>query len=127
MAPTITSPIEGYTGRSVFGSLTLDFQDGVAETKDEVSDGIRAYLDSRGYSFEADQAEAPEGDPDESWTNKQLDAYAAAKEIDLSGAGNKAAKLAKITEAKAQGDQEQKSGTPDEGSDDLIGDTDGTH
>lgn len=43
--------------------------------------------------------EIPDGDPTEEWTNKQLDAYAAAKEIDLSGAKNKAEKVAAILAA----------------------------
>lgn len=38
--------------------------------------------------------EIPEGDPNEDWTNAQLDAYAAAKEIDVSSAKNKADRLA---------------------------------
>lgn len=46
-----------------------------------------------------DEVTIPEGDPSDSWTNKQLDAYAAAHEIDLGGAGNKADKLEAIKKA----------------------------
>lgn len=60
-------------------------------------------LNAPNVSYEAadgDDVSVPEGEPNDSWTNKQLDAYAAAKEIDLGGAGNKAAKLAAIDKAK---------------------------
>ncbi|MBO3663729.1 hypothetical protein [Microbacterium stercoris] len=45
--------------------------------------------------------EIPEGDPSEEWTAKQLDAYAAAKGIDLGSGKNKAEKLAAIAAASA--------------------------
>lgn len=48
----ITSPIEGYTGRSVFGSATVEFRDGVAETDEKLPDGLKAYLKGRGYKVE---------------------------------------------------------------------------
>ncbi len=43
--------------------------------------------------------EAPAGKPDESWTSKQLDAYAEANSIDLGKAKSKADKLAAIAAA----------------------------
>lgn len=45
--------------------------------------------------------EVPEGDPSEDWSNKQLDAYAAAKGIDIKAAKNKAEKLAAFAAASA--------------------------
>lgn len=48
-------------------------------------------------SEESDNAvEVPEGDPSDAWSVKQIDAYAADHGIDLSGASNKADKLAVI-------------------------------
>lgn len=41
----------------------------------------------------------PEGEPNESWTGKQIDAYAEAKGVDLGKAKNKADKLAAIAAA----------------------------
>ncbi|HEY1177860.1 MAG TPA: hypothetical protein VGF17_17020 [Phytomonospora sp.] len=41
----------------------------------------------------------PEGDPSEDWTGKQLDAYAADKNVDLAGASTKADKVAAIQAA----------------------------
>lgn len=55
MATTITSPIKGFTGRSVIGPTTVEFKDGTAEV-DELSDGQRAYLAARGYTV-ADEDE----------------------------------------------------------------------
>lgn len=44
--------------------------------------------------------EIPEGDPSDSWTVKQIDAYAKANEIDLGDASNKGEKLEAISKAK---------------------------
>lgn len=77
--------------------------DGVAQRVPKAWKGT-ALLDAPNVSFDADGADEdtqlPEGEPTESWTNKQLDAYAAAKEIDLQGASTKAEKLAAIDKAK---------------------------
>jgi|GEM_PF-847175 len=75
MSITITSPIDGYQGRSTFGPVTVDFVDGVAEV-DTLSDGLRAYLTGHGYGV-GEAVEVPEGVPVEKWTHAQLDAYAA--------------------------------------------------
>jgi hypothetical protein len=48
---------------------------------------------------EVAEDEAPEGEPTEEWTNKQLDAYAAAKGIDIKAAKTKADKLAAFAAA----------------------------
>lgn len=48
-----------------------------------------------------EQVEIPEGDPSEEWTAKQLDAYSAAKGIDLGSGKNKAEKVAAIAAASA--------------------------
>ena len=52
-------------------------------------------------SIEDDVVEVPEGDPSEDWSNKQLDAYAAAHGIDIKIAKNKAEKLAAFAAASA--------------------------
>lgn len=46
--------------------------------------------------------EIPEGEPSEEWTGKQLDAYAASKNIDVSKAKSKAEKVAAIAAAQAE-------------------------
>lgn len=43
---------------------------------------------------ESDAPKYPEGEPSEDWTHDQLDAYAADKSVDLTGAKNKADKVA---------------------------------
>lgn len=55
MTTKITSRIEGFTGPSTFGNAVLKFEDGVAEV-DELSDGLRTYLERKGYTIE-DSAE----------------------------------------------------------------------
>ncbi len=52
---------------------------------------------------EVGQSDYPEGDPSEDWTHAQLDAYAEAQEpaVDVSGATNKAEKVAALTAASA--------------------------
>ena len=45
--------------------------------------------------------EVPEGNPTDDWSNKQLDAYAAAHAIDVKAAKNKAEKLAAFAAASA--------------------------
>lgn len=51
MSIKITSPIEGYTGKSVFGPTSVTFTDGVAEI-DDLSAPLRAYLETKGYRLE---------------------------------------------------------------------------
>ncbi|MBN8883479.1 MAG: hypothetical protein J0H73_14335 [Salana multivorans] len=51
MSIKITSPIEGYTGKSVFGPTSVTFIDGVAEI-DDLSAPLRAYLETKGYRLE---------------------------------------------------------------------------
>lgn len=60
MSTKITSPIEGFTGRSVFGPVTLSFADGVAETDEKLSDGLKDYLKGRGYKVGRGTAKEPE-------------------------------------------------------------------
>lgn len=45
----ISSPVEGFTGRTYLGPLTLDFNDGAADYDGDLSDGARAYLEASGY------------------------------------------------------------------------------
>lgn len=50
MAIKITAPSK-VTGDSTFGPVTLSFVEGVAEV-DAVSDGLRRYLETTGYTVE---------------------------------------------------------------------------
>lgn len=112
MAPTITTPVKGFTG-IVAG---VAFANGVGETEDPIALG---YFERRGYGIEGADApevvEIPDGDPVEAWTKKQLDAYAVREELDVGNAKSKpdivaaliaakAEKVAKAAEAAAQGD-----------------------
>jgi hypothetical protein len=54
MTIKITSPLKGYNGRSVFGSATVEFHDGVAETDEKLPEGLTAYLKGRGYTVETE-------------------------------------------------------------------------
>ena len=50
MTIKIESPIKGFSEKSVIGSLSLEFKDGVATTTEEkLNDGMKAYLKRRGY------------------------------------------------------------------------------
>lgn len=49
-----------------------------------------------------DESAFPEGDPSEEWSGKQLDAYAAAKGIELGSAKTKAEKVAALVAASAE-------------------------
>jgi len=104
MTVKITSPIEGYDGRTVFGPLSVEFKGGVA-TADEVSTPLRAYLQTKGYVLEDEDAVPerayPEGEVTDKWSARELDAYAAERGIDLAGATKKADKVARIGEAAA--------------------------
>jgi hypothetical protein len=55
MTIKITSPLKGYTGRSVFGSATVEFHEGVAETDEKLPEGLTAYLKGRGYTVEMEE------------------------------------------------------------------------
>lgn len=55
---TITSPIEGYTGETVFGVTRLEFKDGTAEATD-VPDGVLGYLRSHGFTVDGKTVEVP--------------------------------------------------------------------
>lgn len=53
----IKSPIEGFAGRTAFGSVELEFVDGVAQVDDtKLNDGHRAYLERRGYTLTEGEA-----------------------------------------------------------------------
>lgn len=52
MSTKITSPIEGFDGRTVFGPLAVEFKDGVAETDEKVAPGLKSYLERRGYKVQ---------------------------------------------------------------------------
>lgn len=65
MSTKITSPIEGYAGRTVFGPLSVEFTDGVAETDEKLSDGLKAYLKERGYKVGSGRPAKPAEKPDD--------------------------------------------------------------
>lgn len=96
MSTKITSPIEGFDGRSVFGPVTLEFTGGVAETDEKLSPGLQEYLTGRGYTVETG-VEVPDGEPAKSWTKPQLVAWAEAHDVDLAGASTKDDVLAVIS------------------------------
>jgi hypothetical protein len=50
----IKSPDKTYTGTSTYGTLRLDFTDGVAETDEELPAGVRQYMVGAGYGIDAD-------------------------------------------------------------------------
>lgn len=62
MSTKITAPVEGYTGTSYFGTTAVRFEDGVGEV-DEVGDGLRLYLTSRGYGIDG-AATTPDPEPE---------------------------------------------------------------
>lgn len=75
MTVKITSPIEGYTGRSTFGPFNTTFDKGVAVLP-EINEGLEAYLKSRGYTVEGDVAETdaiPTFDPGKHTADEVLD------------------------------------------------------
>lgn len=104
MSIKITSPLEGFTGTSVFGSETLEFRDGVAEVEN-LSAGVRTYLKSRDYKVGrqttpatkddaaasgSTKAETTPADPDGSDDAKgEGDAAKAAPAEDSKGGGKK--------------------------------------
>lgn len=59
------------------------------------------YADGYVVDGKADEVVIPDGDPEDAWTIKQIDAYAEREGIDLSKVANKKAdKIAAILEAK---------------------------
>lgn len=93
----IYSPNKEFTGKRA----GVGFIDGEAETTDLAAiDWCRR----RGYEVVDDAPAAPafpEGDPEEKWTNDQLKAYAASKDIELGEAKKKDELLAAIASASA--------------------------
>lgn len=59
----------------------------------------RGLIEAVDVSEGEDAVDVPEGEPSEEWTGKQLDAYAAAKGVDLGSAKNKAEKVAALIAA----------------------------
>jgi hypothetical protein len=55
MSTKITSPVKGYSERTVFGPTALQFNDGVAETDEPLSEGLKGYLEQRGYEVETEE------------------------------------------------------------------------
>jgi hypothetical protein len=63
----------------------------ISELEDELASAIAEKVAARGY---------PDGDPVEDWKGDELDAYAAAKNVDISSAKNKAEKAAALLAAR---------------------------
>lgn len=55
----VQSPIEGFTGTTVFGQTTLTFKDGVADAKD-APEGVLAYLRGKGFTVDGKTIDLPE-------------------------------------------------------------------
>lgn len=55
----VQSPIEGFTGTTVFGATTLSFKDGVADAKD-VPEGVLAYLRGKGFTVDGKTVDLPD-------------------------------------------------------------------
>jgi len=58
----IHSPAKGFTGTTLFGPLSVEFEDGKATVKD-LPDGIREYLLGAGYTVGSTTAPQPEPVP----------------------------------------------------------------
>jgi len=58
----IHSPAEGFTGTTLFGPLSVEFEDGKATVKN-LPDGIREYLLGAGYTVGSTTAPQPESVP----------------------------------------------------------------
>lgn len=56
----ITSPAEGYTARDQYGSVVLDFKDGVAEFDGDLPAGVRQYLKGAGYGLGSSKPTKPQ-------------------------------------------------------------------
>jgi hypothetical protein len=59
---TIHSPAKGFTGKTSFGPLEIEFKDGKATVKD-LPDGVRQYLLGAGYTVGSTTAPQPEPVP----------------------------------------------------------------
>ena len=59
---TITSPAKGFTGKTAFGPLVIEFENGKATVKD-LPDGIRQYMLEAGYTVGGTTVEQPETAP----------------------------------------------------------------
>lgn len=101
MSTKITSPLEGHSGRTVFGPLAVEFKDGVAETDEKITGGLKAYLERRGYKVGKGTSGSahPDGAPSDTWKVDELKAYAAAHEIDLGSATSKSDIVKALTPA----------------------------
>lgn len=60
MITTIKSPDPDYTGVSLYGPTTIEFQDGVAKFDGKLPDGVRQYLQGAGYTIDGDQVDQPD-------------------------------------------------------------------
>ena len=63
MSTKITSPLEGHSGRTVFGPLAVEFKDGFAETDEKITGGLKAYLERRGYKVQGVKKTAAKDTP----------------------------------------------------------------
>lgn len=56
----IQSPAEGYTGTDRYGSVVLEFKDGVAEYDGDLPAGVRQYLKGAGYGIGSTKPTPPQ-------------------------------------------------------------------
>lgn len=108
MSTKITSPIEGFDGKTVFGPLSVEFKDGVAETDEKVTPGLRAYLKTRGYKVgKSTDTEAKTADPTDA---EKAEAAAQAEKEAVEAAEKTAAETAAAEKATAEQKGGQKNG-----------------
>lgn len=90
----ITSPIEGFAGKTSFGPLAVEFKDGVAEVDVLLGPAMVAYLERRGYIVDVTEKTIGEieagATPSDSWTVQKLLAYAKEHGITAPASGKKA-------------------------------------
>lgn len=97
MSYTITHPEPGFTG----SNSGIRFEGGAAEL-DTITPDVIEVLTANGFTVTgeaSDKPAFPEGDPSTEWTGAQLDAYAAAKGVQLTGANKKDEKVALLVKA----------------------------
>jgi hypothetical protein len=90
MGTKITSPVDGLRGRTAFGPVAVMFEDGVAEYDGELPEGVRAYLERRGYTITTEGDLEPVKLPGARASRADLEAFAAEHGVDVSAATDKA-------------------------------------
>lgn len=106
MSIKITSPLKGFDGRTVFGPIAVEFKNGVAETDQKITPGLRSYLKARGYKVGKGTETTESGSTDEAKAAAEKEAAAKAV-ADKEAAEKEAAEKAAAESSKAT---EQKGG-----------------